>query len=1231
NHITFIDNEFSATTTQIMDIIELSDKPSVVQGVRADGKSIATSVVTVNSASGKNVSIAVSGYSKYTIIKYELYQGTRLISTIKTNATDATFNVAASAFEEGETVVVRMHSSDGNMVATALNIDVVKLAKINENQVLTELSDISMDVNMGGLGSFKFELPFTSSDAPNLKVYTEGRSIYVGINMDPKDIVTKKLSKSDIVKAIDKTIKSDAFDDVDASLDFCGYLEIEYLGEGEYYIKSSYVKMSVAVNFETQIQASFYGIVGVYFKVGIGASGELELKIARFEPDSGFAFEQADITLETIRDLEGGVYLLWGAGSAGFYGTITIGFTIGVVPVTQWKQVYAEGDFGLRWSVLWGMIKGQYSVVSGDFFRWTNDGAKSMMAQIRRAMSDPSNYTQNDRSYLENRSEWLSGIEENTLQTSIYGEVAPKIVTCGDTTMMVWLDDNSERDFDNFQTLYYSVYNDGIWSSPVAVDNNETFDCEFDVYSDGNAIYVIYTEMLSRYVDMQSIDISDPAAIQALIGNVEVMATVYENGKFSDPVRLTNNAICEQMPVIGEVDGYITAAWLESNSMGIDDAEYENNLVTSVLDVIGWTKPETIVSGNKTISEIVCFSLDGNEYLAYVVDGDGNSDTVDDKMLVLREENGDSVQLDSGAIASVALSCVAGGEVLTWYNGNQLYMMTSTDDAPISLLPESVIGSRNYQIVPIDFEKSLLLFTDNTETEGSDIFGMYIGADGAISSPVRMTESEGYIASYAVYTVNGDYFVVYNETHATVTENDVNTVSNLKIAELDFGCDIKIDHVEYDLTEAYPENDFELHFALTNEGSAPVDGVRMNFFDPFGALIYTADVDAVLASGESGEIEFSILLPKSIAAEAYTAEILPISKMAVVPDSDPEGNRVEIMLAFSDMSISAEQKIIGEKNYVLFSVTNEGNTASTAMLYVYAEGRLIADLKTDSISPATSSQYLIDINALTTAEDKILTCSVKSDFNDNCELNDNDSLCLLHIEDSTLAVDPDDALRNPELSEYTFEFDKYTPENIELLIISEADYFKSITGLTKDVDYTVDYDALTINSSVFAGLDEGIHSFDLVFDFNGASVSRTVTVSVSDTTPITINGSISIIGEIVVGGVVYADISGLTPTRPEVDYVWTINGVTVGNDREYLIKPEDYGKKLVLTVSAREGYVGSFNYEADVTMRKAETPSLPVISRVDCDEIALVRIDGVEYSLDGVSWQTENVFTALLP
>lgn len=1241
NHITFEDDTFVATTSQIMDIIELSDKPSTVQGVRLNGRSIATSVVVLNCAESKDTTIVVGGFSKYTITKYELYQGNRLIASNKTSSGNCTFKVAANAFEEGETVVVRMHTADGNMVATALNIDVVKLPSIAKDQVIAELSDVNIGAALGDLGELNFEIPFSIHGAQNISVYTEGRSIFVGINFDVNEVMSRKLSKKAIQEKIDAIVE---FDKVDGNakreveINFGGYLEIEYLGNGDTYIKSSYVKMGVGLMLESEIHASFYGIVGVYFKVKFGASGELELHISRFDRETGFEPDQLDLTLESMLDLEGGVFLLWGAGSAGVFGNLTMGFTIGMIPTTEVKEVYVTGDLGFRWKIGWGLLSGQYSLGPKDIYRWPEESAVFML-RLYAARQNPNSYTENDRSYLDDRSPWLAGTQaDGSLQENIYDNVAPKVVSCGDTTMMIWLDDNSERDDANFQMLYYSVYSDGAWSEPEAVCDNGTFDCEFDVYTDGDKVYVIYTELKEKRSVIQTLDITDSSSVEAFVGGVEVNVATYENGKFGVPVRLTENSICEQLPIITEVNGVITATWLESNYLGLGTDTSDSAIISTVLGSNGWSDPVVLVNGQNAISNITTFSLQGNAYTAYIVDADGIGSTTNDKVLVLRFENGDSIQLDTGAIANVEIASIEGSPALTWYNNGIIYMVTDVEQQPVSLVPKDVLAGIDYQVVSISDRQTLLLFTKKNQDQnanaidGTDIYGLYIDGDGALSSPVRLTETEGYVTSYSVYAQNEVLFVVFTETLANVSEDDLETTTHLKTAKLEFCLDIAIEDVEYDIDEAQPSSDFNIRFRVANKGTIAVDGVTLNFYDHSGQLLYTADSDVIIESGTSADCEVTVVLPQSISAAVYVVEILPHNKMTIEEDSDPTNNWAELILAYTDMSVCAEQKIIGEKNYIIMSVFNDGNVPSKALLQVYAEDRLISELETNVINPDSTEQYLIDIHALTNEMDKILTCVVTSDFRDLYTLNDTDSVYLLHIENEVLTVDPDEAIRNPEISVNFAEFDKYAAEDITLEITSEADSFISIEGLTKNTDYTLNSGIVTISSDYLATLDIGMHTLNLVFDFgNDSSAVRSLTVTVRDTTPIVLTGSVSISGEAMVGSTVYADLSNLRVNASKVLCAWSIDGETVGTDISYTVRSQDSGKKLKLTVTATDGYAGIFVSEKVTTQCKPEAPSAPVVGNLGSDTIVLVRVDDLEYSLDCAAWQSSNVFTNLLP
>ena len=1239
-HITFADDAFVASATQTMDIIELSDRPSTVQGVSLNGSSIATSVRVLNCAQSGQIRIAVRGYSKYTIIKYELRQGDRVIATEKTDATSCTFTVSANAFEEGQTVLVRMYTADGYMVAAALNIDVIKLASVSEKQILGELDNIDLNVTVGDLGGLDFKLPFDGTG--NEKIYTmvQGRTIRVGINLDVKKLFEKPdTPMAAIQKKVDEAVRTFAELDRNVDVKFCGYIEIEYLGNDQYYIKNSYVKLSVGISVSAKAQASLLGIVGVYFEISLGASGTLELKIARFDPESGFEMENVDLTIESSLGVEGGAFLLAGAGSAGVYGELVLGFTIGIVPQTGVEQVYVTGELGATWSLLWGLAKGKHVIAQGDIYRWPEE-MRSFSLRLLEAQQDPGSYEMNDRGYLESRTDWQGSGDH--LQKSIYGNVAPKTISCGNTTLMVWLDDNAQRANADYQTLYYSLYESGCWSAPVAVDDNGTFDCEFDVCTDGSRIYVIYTELQTRQSDAAMLDVADESGIEALAGGVEVNVAVYENGSFGDPVRLTDNSVCELLPRIAVINGVPTATWLESNAVGLNTDSSGSTLCTAELGASGWGESEALATGQNAVSDITNVSLQGVAYTAYIVDADGDPLTKEDQALILSTEGADPVQLDSGLITEVDSAVVCGTAVLTWSKGGKLYMVAQPEQQAVCLMPEAVVSASKFRILPLSEEQSLLLFVmgnydgEGNAVDGTDIYSVYINEEGCRSSAVRMTETEGYIAAYSVSYIGGRLVTVFTETFANVTDGDVETLSHLRNATLDFCTDLIIDSVAYDVTGAQPGAALDITVGLRNGGMTGIDGVTVNVYDSTGVPVYAAEQTLSLESGGAMEHTVTVALPQSIREGAYRLELMPWCGSAMTTDADPDNNSAELVLAYADIGVSAEQKIIGEKNYIILSVANSGNTASKAMLQVYAPnetGKLLGEIETDIIAPGDADQYLMDIHALVTDADTMVTCTAAAATEDPFRLNNTDTVALFHVEDQIFVTDPEKVIYNPELAENTAAFDKYAPEDIAVQITAEAESFSAIEGLTAEEDYTfIEEGRISLSSGYLTGLELGSHTLQLLFDFGYEQpVARGFTVVVEDSTPIPLTGSLTISGEPIVGGSVYADLSELKPSAGEVIFRWCVDGVQVSTDADYTVTPQDLGKELSLTVTGTNGYSGTFEAKAVVGLYQPPAPAKPVVAKVENDRITVVKVAGVEYSLDEHVWQDANVFTGLEP
>ena len=1237
DHITFEDAAFIATDKQVMDIIELSDRPSTVQGVSFRGKSIATSVEILNCAETGSVKIAVRGYSKYTITKYELHQGDRLLATEKTASNNCTFTVKATAFEEGQTVLVRMYTADGNMVASALNIDVIKLASVSENQIIGELNNIDLNVGVGELGDLNFKLPFDGKGDEKLYTMVQGRTIRIGVNLDIKELFEKKETPLSVIqKKIDKAVENFSVVDADVSFNICGYIEIEYLGGGEYYLKTSYVKMSVGVNVSAQAQASLIGIVGVHFKVSLSAEGTLELLITRFSPESGFQLADLNLTLDVGVGVEGGAFLFWGAGSASVYGDLHMGFTLGIVPNLEVRQVYVTGELGAKWSLLWGLKKGKYVIAEGDIYRWPED-AQALAKRFREARNDPDSYENNDRAYLENRTQWQPG--GDYLQKSVYDNIAPEIVTCGDSTMMVWLDDNAQRADNDFQTLYYSVYTDSGWSAPMAVDDNGTFDCEFDVYADGSRIYVIYTEM-GAPSGAEMPDISDEGSVTAFVDGVEVKVVVYENGSFTQPTQLTNNTVCELLPHIDLVGGKLTATWLESNAVGLNPNSASTAVRTATLEDGSWCQPQTVAQGQNTVSDLTTLSLNGEIYTAYIVDADGDSQTQEDQALILRGES--TLQLDVGRIADVDRATVAGCSVLTWSKDGKLYMLSGVAQAPVCLTPETVASASKFQILPLSEEQSLLLFVaDNYDASGNavngtDIYSVYIGKDGCQTDAVRMTRTEGYVSNYSIAYRGEQLVTVFTETFATVESDDVQTVTHLRSIALNFYTDLILDSVDYDVTGAMPNTEFPITLHLRNGGTNAIDGITASLYDSAGALVYTAEQSVSLPSGGAAECALSLILPQAIDTADYRLVLSSRQGTLLATDAHPEDNSAALSLAYADLQVDAEQKIIGEKNYIILNVSNSGNAGSSALLQIYApnkSGRLLSELATDVITPGSAQQYLVDMGALVTNADSMVTCIAEPNFPDPFTLNNTDTVALLHVQEDTFVTDPEQIIHNPELSVSTAEFDKFAPANISLQITAEAESFSCIENLTENTHYTVDQKGnLTVYSSYLSTLAIGNHALRFVFDFGyDKPVVRVLTITVTDSTPIPLTGSIAISGAPVVGSTVFADISSLTPRDAALSYLWTIGDAVVSTENTYAIEADDNGKVLVLTVTAGTGYTGVFRAEVMVSLPQATAPSAPVVATVGSDFIAVVKASGMEYSLDCALWQQSERFTGLSP
>jgi hypothetical protein len=100
--------------------------------------------------------------------------------------------------------------------------------------------------------------------------------------------------------------------------------------------------------------------------------------------------------------------------------------------------------------------------------------------------------------------------------------------------------------------------------------------------------------------------------------------------------------------------------------------------------------------------------------------------------------------------------------------------------------------------------------------------------------------------------------------------------------------------------------------------------------------------------------------------------------------------------------------------------------------------------------------------------------------------------------DGLVVITGDEQL-DPSITPITASFDKYSPSDITVTMISNENTFSGIIGLVKGRDYSVSSNTVKIFSSYLSSLELGSKS--LTFDF-GVTANPSIAIRIEDTTPV---------------------------------------------------------------------------------------------------------------------------------
>lgn len=1254
--------EYSNSTYTIKktpyDVIKLSYETGTVYGLRFNDKDIKSGKVAINTGySDKKSILTVNVSSPQKVTKLEVMSGNSVIASQKNIAAGkrlVDFSITNRLITVGKKLKVKMTLADGQVTwSEPLKIVPFKLSSTdfevgfspkekNSPEQQIDLSSSKYSLFRG----IKLTLPSGENVWKHITVSAKNgeTSIIYGLNCNPD----KDFNDKTILNQIKKNTKKLSENKLSKSLNggICGEVEIAYNPNSEtFYAK----RVSVFLYAECKATAGVTMTFTVPVRVELEVKGKITAKIS-FEAVETKAkvnveFKGLSFTLDLSVKLSAGVGVK--AASAGVYGKYSFQWDI---PST----LYGTGEAGLYIKVLG--LKYDHVLIKSKKEKLLPRPKSAKSAPGYGYLSelyDPENLTPIDRDYLDTRSEWLSGLSarklkakasviENTanlstLQTSAYEYVEPKIITCNGTTMMVYADDIANRSQNNMQALVYSIYSPttGAWSVPQKIDNNDTFDNNFELYSDGSYIYVIYSESNKVFGDGDVIEeISSSNDISIAIFNTAT-------GSFDKVEPINNDDIYDITPSFAVINGVPTAVWvrnIDNNIFGMDNS---NEIVYSQFVEGAWSEPSVIVSKMPMVTSLAIGELNGTPYVSATSDADNNPDTVDDNKLIISDFNGLIKEIETGINNNANTQFVSfkGADILIWSNNGQILSLTDGSGIPTAMIAsEENMVDPNFDWVDCGNGKYAVTFVSANEEEGSNVYTIYYdGKDW--NHPVKVTYTDKYVGAYDVSYVNGKFIIPYRDTTVTFsdTEDTFSTSANLCVAYISPVSEAYVTDAILDRqTMALGEN-AEMTLSVFNNGFNDIETAKITMTNAAGDIVFSSNENVQLASGESKDIDIAFIAPATVEDGLYQITV-----------EDANGaNKAELKsyaidLWQSDLCVEAEQLILGDENSLIVNISNDGFVPSAAGQLNIANGiydseaEAFASIDFAGIEPGTTETYLVELNDNIYTDDDlsgIVTAWITTEGADATEANNYSTVSIDRFEDAE-GYDEEEIVRYaPELSTDTISVDIAVPNDAQITVVNNGNTFSGINGLTDGTQYTYSEDTLTFKETYLSNLEKGIHEVELMFNKGLENeYIASVIITVTDSTAMHLSGTIDIEGEPVYGNTIFVDTDNIEPLNANFRIEWKRGSEIIGTNENYTITEDDINKPITVSVVSEDGYEGNISSVA-VTPVKANGVALlsAVAESVSQTSVTLVKYDGYEYRIAGGSWGSNNEFNNLTP
>lgn len=578
------------------------------------------------------------------------------------------------------------------------------------------------------------------------------------------------------------------------------------------------------------------------------------------------------------------------------------------------------------------ILKAKKTILDGtinlvDKYWGTSNSANNMYGSVNSTSSE-TEITIVERDYLENTSSWLgnittwalwrslaqNGLSLTELQTSVFNEAAPQVVSFGDKMLMTWIEDDATRDTYNRMRLMYSIYSDGAWCEPLPVCDDGRNDMLPVIETDGADVYFAWQKINQTITE-------ENATIENLVANTEIYMAKFDSATstISEVVIVSDDASYDYAHTISIVDGTPVCYWATC----IDNDMYCGTSNTINRYEFGGTTT-TLASDLNYIISLDSDNINDVEHVSYSIDVDGDTSTAED-IQVYTLANGETTlfeKFDETSVYTKVLYGEFGGEQTLFVSDmNNIYYMY--DGKLQSVLSENTTISGNFNYVIKD-NVPYLFWTEKEEIGNAVYSSGY--ENGAWTTPIKVSATSTQLSSVDIVIYNGELRGVctsnelaYNEDTEAYDYVQTNLCS-LKISEVE---DLSVDEIYIDEAKIKIGEEADFQIYLTNNSTKTIENVTFEVADTLGySTTVTKEVN--LASGEGTFVTLPYTAP-----DDYAKTTLSVTATCdEISDGDSENDTATVTIGNSKLVLTKSEIHQQDGKYLITAMlTNESDAA----------------------------------------------------------------------------------------------------------------------------------------------------------------------------------------------------------------------------------------------------------------------------------------------------------------